>query len=102
MPAYNTKAIFFLPVLLTLIFLSVLNIFIYLNREAKVYVVDTTGSELAFWEQILKENPTYRDAYLVLAQLKKQNGDETYSQRLVTEAQKIDPYFVLGASASKN
>lgn len=98
MPALNTKGLFFLPVLLTLVTLSIFNTFIYLNREAEVYIVEDTNEQLVFWEETLRQNPTYRDAYLVLAELKRKLGDEANSQRLTAEAQRVDPYFVLGAS----
>lgn len=73
--------------------LTFLNIYEFISRPPKVIVIQTSKDDEAFWENIQKEYPTYKDAYLVLSNIKKQEGDVLSAEDFKKEAFKIDPYL---------
>lgn len=49
--------------------------------------------EIAQWEQIVQETPTYRDGYLKLATLYWKLHEDGKAKAALDEAQKIDPNY---------
>ncbi len=99
MPAQKSKdnnlKLLYRLFILTLLALSAMNLVIFKlnNRETIVYATTEPTSE--YWESLIAKNPTYRDAYLVLASINKGRGDLDKAQELITKAKNIDPYWAL-------
>jgi hypothetical protein len=72
--------------------ISLCNILKFVSTPNKIIFKDTTKIDEVFWEKVKANNPTYRDAYLVLAGIKASQGDGLSATKLIEEAKKIDPY----------
>ena len=57
--------------------------------------------ELAFWDEIIVNYPTYRDAYLEKARVAYSLGDRKLARDAVHEAYEIDPNSERVAQAMK-
>lgn len=75
-----------------LLLTSILLLFINLNVSAKEEIETTPNIktlEIAFWQEVVKNNPTYLEGYLKLFEL-------THNEAFIYEAKKINPvYFLL-------
>lgn len=75
-----------------LLLTAILLLFINLNVSAKEEISDTPNIktlEIAFWQDVVKNNPTYLEGYLKLFEL-------THNEAFLAEAKKINPiYFLL-------
>ena len=78
---------------MALLSVAAINLFVFVSRKPDVVSIATTTDEHAFWQKIIEENPTYRDGYLVLYELEKQNGDNREQERLLGKAVNIDPFI---------
>lgn len=97
-PARNASSkaiqrVLFSTFILAMVSLTFLNIYEFISRPPKIIVIQTSKDDEAFWENIQKEYPTYKDAYLVLSNIKKQEGDVLSAEDFKKEAFKIDPYL---------
>jgi len=73
------------------ILITALNIITIRNKKPEIIEVETISAEIKHWQEVLRDHPTYRDAYLNLAMLYKQKGNLDAARSLVKTAQKIDP-----------
>lgn len=85
---------FFYISLLSLFILGLANIYGHMIKEPRVIVLDTTEADIAFWENIQRNNPTYRDAYIVLSQIKSKEGDVLGAKTMIEEALEVDPFTI--------
>jgi hypothetical protein len=97
MPPIKSKRVSYQKVLfplflVVLIALSFCNILKFISTPNKIILKDTTKTDEVFWEKVKANNPTYRDAYLVLASIKASQGDGVSAAELIEAAKKIDPY----------
>lgn len=92
--AVSVEKLLFLLLAELLIFLSIGNVFSFLTSKSNIVVVDSIKKDEAYWERIRENNPTYRDAYIVLAKIKKSQGDQISAARLMEIAKTIDPYKI--------
>lgn len=60
--------------------------------EERVKVV----KDIAFWEQVVKEKPDYRDGYFSLALLQYRMGDKKKALENVAKVLELDPNFKAG------
>lgn len=74
---------------------SVSNIYAYKSRPRQIIVASTLATDLSFWQEMVAQNPTYRDAYIVIAQMKSRAGNEKEADALLQVAQEIDPFVNL-------
>lgn len=86
------RKILFSLFLVALMVLSISNIFKFVSKPNKIVFKDTIKTDEVFWEKVKTNNPTYRDAYLVLAGIKASQGDSLSAAELIKEAKNIDPY----------
>lgn len=49
--------------------------------------------EKSFWEDVLEKHPTYRDAYLELADIESRLGNQRKAQELLNSARGVDPNY---------
>lgn len=49
--------------------------------------------EKAFWEEIIEKHPSYRDAYIELADIETHLGNTKHAKELLNLAQGIDPNY---------
>ncbi len=77
--------------ILFLMILSSINFLVYFNRPKKLVVDENQTLIFDYWQNILREHPTYRDGYLELAYLEIQGGDGREAQIALEEARKLDP-----------
>lgn len=96
---YRSEVFYFLTcitVISTLI-LAGANINKFLNDQTTAHVQGAAidGGQLlnekVYWEQIIKDNPTYRDGYLELALINDQLGNKKESEVNFNKAKSIDP-----------
>lgn len=74
--------------------LSFVNMLIYrVNSEGSVVYATSEQSD-EYWESIIKNYPTYRDAYIVLASIHRGRGEVFEANKLILQAKEIDPYLV--------
>lgn len=81
-----------LAIAFVLFLTAMLLLLINLNVSAKEHEDQSPNIktlEIAFWQNVIKDNPTYLEGYLKLFEL-------TNNERFLEEAQKINPvYFLL-------
>ena len=77
---------------LGVIVLSMLNIAVYCSGYTlpkKTLSIHDDGYD--FWKSIVNKHPSYRDGYLMLAQIEKKRGNIYESLKLLDKADDIDP-----------
>lgn len=82
----------FNTIILLMLITSAFNVYKFTNIKPETVTIDTTSKVKSFWEQIVRENPTYRDGYLVLSQIKGKEGSYNESAILYSRASVIDPF----------
>lgn len=88
--------VLFFSILAGMLILAIVNIYEYVNRPPKILVIRTDKDNEAFWQNIKQSYPTYKDAYLVLSNIKSEEGDVLSAKDYKDEASKIDPYLESG------
>lgn len=80
-------------------FIITLNITTFLDRQ-KVLGIQTTqaqevppdySKEKQYWQEVILKTPTYRDAYVELAQIAIDEGNPKDAEGYLNKAKKIDP-----------
>lgn len=80
------------------------NIYKFINRSPRVVVVNVLKNDITYWQDIVKNNPTYRDGYIILSKLYLEDNQLKTAQNLIRKAYTLDPLnesvketgFVLG------
>ncbi len=78
--------------LIILLALAGFNLNFYLTNDRVSKESAPFDKEKAFWEKIVKENPTYRDGWIQLAKIANKLGDKDYATGALNTAGAIDPY----------
>ncbi|OGM28591.1 hypothetical protein A2801_01755 [Candidatus Woesebacteria bacterium RIFCSPHIGHO2_01_FULL_41_10] len=79
-------------------------------REVNTRIVnsDSLNYDVAYWQAVVDENPTYRDGFVILSMLMQEKGEEVLATQYMQRVYEIDPFFkfskdyyssVLGVSA---
>ncbi len=87
--------------LLTILSISLLNLRVY-NASQKVLGATTTNTlsesqvtdlttQLNYWLSVVKQFPTYRDGFLIIAEIQNQLGATSEALNALNTAKQIDP-----------
>lgn len=76
-----------------IIFLSLANIILWTKNEIAKQKRMPIKNEIAYWENLIQETPTYRDGYLKLATLYWQLEDKEKVKENLDKAIEVDPNY---------
>lgn len=91
-PARENAALSVFLILIS--FLAFLNIYFYLARNSKAKILgrqENLEEQKKYWEEILKESPTYLDAWIELSLTAQKMGDNNLALGALKSAQGINP-----------
>jgi len=96
-PIYQTAFLSFTILVFFATFSSLLN---FQNKIPKQVVRDNLDAQREKWQSIIKEQPTFRDAYIILSTIEKEQGNLDASRTLMLEAKRVDPFYEVNTQAS--
>lgn len=105
--SYRKYFVHYLYCLAIIILLTItgINIDKYLNQEKVLGTsVDTTPlqNEKKYWENILKDTPTYIDGYLQIAKVEVELGNKNEALNMIQKALILDPNSIRITEVQKN
>ena len=74
-----------------LITIIVVNINIYLDKKKVLGTSIDLDKEKSFWETVIIQNPNYKDAYLEIGSIYKDQGNKEKADKYFKKAIKINP-----------
>jgi len=78
-----------------LLFISFANVFVS-NRESVTIYKSSLEQDYKYWSRLVNIEPTYRDGYVILAQIERQRGNTASADRYAAIARAIEDGSVYG------
>ena len=74
-----------------ILLITLLNFYNYLTRQNSLYIRESSDEATAYWRNMINQYPTFKDAYIALAQIEKDKGNVEAARVLMEEAKRLSP-----------